>query len=169
MDAFLAKKLNLPQTVVKAALDDWYRSHLKFTTANAKDLWEQNGKPVVSPSTDSGRVTIDDVRRALGVKSGSKEPSPWNSPKAKELAEENGLSEDDFPQSARTGHELKSGYKKISLDDVKAKAGLGTGKFSSTGVAQLALSHGLSPKDFIGVDKIRKSDVEALIKSRGLA
>lgn len=92
----------------------------------------------------------------------------FDSPAAEKLAEENSLSPDDFPQEKRTGRILQSGFRKICLADVKAKVGLGMGKFSSPGVATLAISKGLSPKDFPSLKQIKKADVEFEIRKRNL-
>lgn len=94
------------------------------------------------------------------------EAKDFDSPKAKEVADENGLTADDFPQKERTGRILQSGFRKICLADVKAKAGLGMGKFSSPGVAELAMKNNISPKDFPGKKQIKKGDVEAMIKQK---
>lgn len=90
----------------------------------------------------------------------------FDSPAAEALATKEGLTAEDFPQKERTGRILQSGFRKICLADVKAKAGLGMGKFSSPGVATLAMTNGLSPKDFPGKKQIKKGDVEALIRAR---
>ena len=83
-------------------------------------------------------ATKEDIRKLAGEAPVSKEPSPWSSPHAKKLAEENNLSSDDFPMDSRSGRELKNGYKKISADDVKKRIGVPTNKFSSPAVAVFA-------------------------------
>ena len=66
----------------------------------------------------------------------------------------------------RTGRELKSKVRQISVEDVRAKAGTKHGEFSSPNVRRLAEKHGLSEKDFGAVKVIKKSMVDAKISSK---
>jgi hypothetical protein len=165
MDSFLATELRVDVALVKKALDKFFNQNLRFTCDEAKTLWESHGKPSVSPSGVGGKATKDDVKRAIGEDTKGKDATPWNSPQAESLANTQTpkLTDADFPMDKRTGRELKSGYKKISLADVKAKIGLATGKFSSQGVMELATSHGLTAKDFPGLTTIKKADVNKKI------
>jgi len=94
-------------------------------------------------------------------------PSDWDSKNAKELAEENDLTPNDFPIEERNGRTLKSGLVRISVNDVRRKAGtldnLGEKAFTSPGVYKLAQEHNLSPSSFNVKGRISKSDVQKLI------
>ena len=72
----------------------------KFASPIAKQKWEESGKAnselfSFPPSHKKG-YSLKDVNRALGIEEPIKKASVWASKAAKEEAEKNDLSEDDF-------------------------------------------------------------------------
>lgn len=162
---FISKRFGLKAEDVAQAFQEFYSENLTFTTKTTEALWEKHNRPAVTPTGAGGKVTTDDIKRAVGEKT-SDQVSPWSSPQAEKLAAENHLTPEDFPMATRTGHELKSGYKKVTLADVKAKLGKAIGKFSSKGMEEFAARVGLKAEDFPGLKTIKKADIEAKIASR---
>ena len=99
-----------------------------FASKAAKDLFDENNltlKQVPGTGT-SGKITIADVRLVLGVP--QKRENLFGSPQARELALENGLSQDDFTEEEKSGRTRKSGAAAILLADVKEKLGMAATK-----------------------------------------
>lgn len=181
---FLSTQLKVDEQTTLAAVNEFYsKTEQKFTNKNAKSYYVQHGSPEdVTATGNGGKITINDVKRALGETPSGKVPSEFASVHAKNLADKEGYTSEDFPESSRTGRTLKSVLlsgcsKTIAIEDVKRKAladnkpGVTEGDFySSEGVATLAAENGLSPQDFdIKGRKIKKEDVVELLAQRELS
>jgi hypothetical protein len=183
---FLSQKLNVDETTTLTAVRDFYsKAEQKFTNKNAKAYYEEHGSPENLTATgNGGKITINDVKRAIGENPSGKIPSEFSSIHAKNLSVKYGYESTDFSDNERTGRTLKSVLlsgceKTIAIEDVKRKM-LDDGKeskkiegdfFSSEGVAKLATDNGLSPTDFEHVRgrKIKKDDVKELLEKRETA
>lgn len=178
---FLSTQLKVDEQTTLAAVNEFYsKAEQKFTNKNAKSYYVEHGSPEnVTATGNGGKITINDVKRALGETPTGKIPSEFASVHAKNLAEKEGYTSEDFPDSERTGRQLKSVLlsgcsRTIAIEDVKRKAladqkpGVTEGDFySSEGVAKLAAENGLSPSDFdIKGRKIKKEDVKDLLAQR---
>jgi len=182
---FLSEKLSVDEETVYAAVQKYYsKSKQKFTNKNARAYFVEHGSPDdVTATGNGGKITINDVKRALGEAPSGKIPSEFASVHAKNLATKQGYKSEDFSEADRSGRVLKSVLLSgcehtIAIDDVKRKM-LVDGKekeiqgdfFSSEGVAKLATDNGLSPTDFdhIRGRKIKKEDVKDLLAQREVA
>ena len=116
----------------------------KFASPIAKQKWEESGKAnselfSFSPSHKKG-YTLKDVNQALGIEEPVKKASSLASKAAKEEAEKNNLSENDFS-------EILNSMKKISISDVRKATGQeeenAPKKFASPWAEKLAQENGL--------------------------
>ena len=116
----------------------------KFASPIARQKWEKSGKAnselfSFAPSHKNG-YTLKDVNRALGIEEPVKKSSVWASKAAKEEAEKNDLTENDFSQ-------ILNSVKKISISDVRKATGQeeknAPKKFASTWARELAEKNGL--------------------------
>lgn len=192
---FLAAELKQNVSTVESALNKFYESQpLSFSSKKAEEAYDEAvagktlKKNIVVGTGPSGKVTMDDIRKATGVVAkGAKVPSEWVSTAAKELADEHGFIDTDFNEDDRSGKPTKaplaSGLEhRISIEDVRKRilikaqdAGedvteLKRKFYSSPGVADLAEKNDLSPTDFdVKGEKITKSMVDAKIKQLAVA
>ena len=183
LSKFLSKQLEIDEAVVYSAIQEYYsKSQQKFTNKNSRAYYEEKGSPEgITATGTGGKITMNDVKRALGENPSGKTPSEFVSVHAKNLASKHGYESSDFTDDIRSGRTLKSvllsGCKNtICIEDVKRKM-IADGKetkavendfFSSEGVAKLATDSGLSPTDFdhIRGRKIKKDDVKELLEKR---
>ena len=116
----------------------------KFASPIAKQKWEESGKAnselfSFPPSHKKG-YTLKDVNLALGIEEPVKKASVWASKAAKEEAEKNDLTENDFSQ-------ILNSMKKISISDVRKATGQeeenAPKKFASPWAEKLAQENGL--------------------------
>ena len=107
----------------------------------------------VTGTGDKGKITLDDIRGFLGQEVKAKIENLFASKAARELAEENKLTQADFLVEERNGSPRKSGNKTIRISDVKKKLGLEEKK-------------SVSPKKSKSPEKkkITKKDVKKAIK-----
>jgi len=153
----------------------------QFASKAAEKLFGELGNPSgVVPTGRGGKISADDVRAAAGVETKRKAPSEFSHHTAKTLADEKGLTAEDFPDSKRSGNgtqsPLASGCSnRINVADVRrvmVEKGLAdesdaNALFTSPGVAKAARDAGLSPSDFeLKGGKISKADVESLKQAR---
>lgn len=142
-------------------------------TPQALKLAQENG---LSPSeiAHSGvKITIDDVRAAIGQPK-KNVPADAFTGAARKLAQEHNLTEADFPAELRTGKTRKSGVVEIRLEEVKAKLGLV--KKEDTGVKMSPrakeVAKGLKKKEIASIKgtgkdgRIKLEDVKAYIASK---
>lgn len=103
------------------SLKDVIKINSPFASKKAKEIWNNSKENLellftVSGSSSKGYTTTD-VQKLLGLKIEEKKKAPSIKPfvskKAKVLADENNLTEEDFP-----------GMEKVSLKDVKEKLGM---------------------------------------------
>lgn len=129
---------------------------------------EHNLKESDIPHTGD-KITLDDVRAALGEEKKSKSGDAFTA-KARTLAKENKLTEKDFPVESRTGKTRKTGVVEITVKDVKAKLGLedDTTSVKISPTAKILIKElKLDSTKIKGSGKdgrILKSDVEEFIK-----
>jgi hypothetical protein len=179
MNTFLAKELNVDVAVVSAALEKWNSEQpLVFSSKASAAFYVAKGTPTIKVITgNNGKVTMDDIRRAIGEPLKTSAPSEFVSPNARDLAATEGFSSEDFTEDARTGKEtrspLASGLKhRITIQDVR-RAMLSKGDmsiagtfYSSAGVAKKAADAGLSPTDFnCKGSKITAAQVKEMIEA----
>jgi hypothetical protein len=152
----------------------------QFASKAAEKLFNELKPSGVVPTGRGGKISMDDVRAAAGIETKSKAPSEFSHNTAKTLADTKGLTDDDFPDSKRSGNgtqsPLASGCsKRITIADVRrmmVEKGLADQSdadalFTSPGVAKAAREAGLSPSDFtVKGGKISKADVESLKQDR---
>jgi hypothetical protein len=164
--AFAANKLEISEKTLKEAFLEYAKENPKFSSSKAEELYKElDDKDDVIPSGDGFKITVDDVKKAMGEKTSKKEASQFASKTAEKEASAAGLTASDFPMDERTGRELKSKVRQISVEDVRAKSGTKHGEFSSPNVRREAEKHGLTEKDFGPVKVIKKSMVDAKISN----
>ncbi len=102
---FLSTKFSVEEQTVYAAVQEFYsKSQQKFTNKNARAYYEEHGSPDnVTATGNGGKITINDVKRALGEAPSGKIPSEFSSVHAKNLAIKEGYEISDFSESDRTG------------------------------------------------------------------
>lgn len=174
------------QKEILVALEKFQKSNPRFTNKFTEGLYEDNKDNFVNElrgTGSDGKVTADDVRRAMGEETKSRTPDEFASTSARELADSYGFTSDDFDDNLRHGSKTKaplaSGHSnRINIDDVRALAvsrGVAkdtdvNGLFSSPGVAKFARENNLSPSDFDIKDrKIKREDVKELLSKKSKA
>lgn len=176
LSKFLVEKLvtasnGLTEETIRTALNEYHRHHLVFVSDAAKKSFIDAGQPDgIIPTGKDGKVTVADVKKAAGiVPKDKKQPTPWDSAAAKELAEQYKLTGENFPQNERTGRVLKEGFVKVSVADVRkyVEEVLGIvpdSSFSSPSVAKYAEEEGVKITDFAKGTRITRAVVDAKIK-----
>lgn len=173
---FLAAELKVEPSVMLAAVTKFQAQLPRvFSSKKAEKFFAENGSPANVVASSNGKVTMDDIRTAVGIETKSKLPSEWVSAAASDLAAAKGLKLSDFPETARSGSTVKKALAsgcihRISIQDVR-KIMLENGDvtvaatfFSSPGVHEAAVAAGLSPSDFaVSGRKIKKDDVKMKI------
>jgi RecG-like helicase len=138
-----------------------------FSSPKARDL--AKGLDIAKIQYTGDKITIDDVRKAMGEEPKAKVASMFASAQAKDLATKNELTQDSFEDEEKSGKERKNGDKTITLEDVKKKLGLIVKNiWSSPQIQALAEKHGLTEKSIDARSaggKITKAIVEAAIKA----
>lgn len=123
----ISKKYDIPIEQLYELAGDRVKKQNPFASPAAEDFAKRVGVNVstLKPSGKTGKITIDDIRLAIGEETKRKEENLFASPAAKKLADENNLTQSDFSQKERTGKRRKaSGNRTISVEDVRKKLGL---------------------------------------------
>lgn len=173
---FIAENTEYDENILLDALNK-YNEPRKFSNKNVEAYFEENDSPEnVVATGKKGLITLNDIKRALGIEVKKKTPSEWVSADARKLAEQYELASEDFSEEDRSGNSIKSPLQsgcehRITISDVRARL-LKDGiedvedKFYTTkGVAKLAKDSGLSPSDFNNIKgrKIKEGEVKEKI------
>lgn len=141
-------------------------------TPKARELARENNLDAADIAHSGEKITLDDVRAALGEKKKARESDAFTA-KARILARENDLSENDFPVGERSGKTRKTGTVEISVADVRKKLGI----VKDSPKAPPASPKALEIAEDLGIDirkvkgsgksgRVLKSDIEEYIKSK---
>lgn len=123
----IASKYDIPIEDLYELAGDRVKKQNPFASPAAKDFAKKVGVNVstVKPSGKTGKITIDDIRLAIGEEPKRKDENLFSSPAAKKLASENDLTQSDFAPKERSGKRRKSsGNRTISIEDVRKKLGI---------------------------------------------
>ena len=160
----LSKQFDLEIDEVKECAGDLLKKQSPYT-AKAKIFAEKNDIDIQKVKAKGEKVTVDDIRKFMGISKGSDAFTA----KARILAKENDLTESDFPVKSRSGKVRKTGVKEITIGDVRENLGL-TKKSSpkaSPKAKEMAEKLGvdLAKVDGSGKDgRIKKEDIEKFVK-----
>ncbi len=125
--ADIADKFDLPLEELYKVAGDRVKKPNLFASPAAADFAKKVGVSCdgVKPSGKTGKITIDDIRLAIGEEPKKKKENLFASPAAKKLAEENDLKQEDFGPKDKTGKRRKASKKRtITIKDVRKKLGL---------------------------------------------
>ena len=160
----LSKKFDLEIDEVKECAGDLLKKQSPYT-AKAKKLAEENDIDIQKVKTKGEKVTVDDIRKFMGI---SKSSDAFTA-KARLLAKENDLTEKDFPVESRSGKTRKSGTKEITIGDVRLELGLveNSPPKVSPKAKEIAEKLGVNLVKVKGSGKdgrIKKEDIEKFVK-----
>jgi hypothetical protein len=140
-----------------------------FSSSKAEELAKSSGVKIEDIVHSGDKITVDDVRKAMGEEPKTKVASLFASKQARELAEKNSKTESDFSEEDRTGEARKSGETTITMMDVKRKLGLVAKNVWGSPISkELAEKHNLDETSITARSaggKITKAMVEAAIKA----
>lgn len=122
----IAKEFDLDLKKVQNLVKDEIPLAPVFASKTARELAKEKGLKAskIKATGKNGKITVDDVRIAAGEEPKKKVENLFASTAGKKLAEEHGLTQDNFEESEKTGNPRKSGSITITIEDVKLKAGL---------------------------------------------
>ena len=125
--ADIADKFDLPIDELYKVAGDRVKKPNLFASPAAADFAKKVGVSCdgVKASGKTGKITIDDIRLAIGEEPKKKKENLFASPAAKKLAQENNLKQEDFGPKDKTGKRRKASKKRtITIKDVRKKLGL---------------------------------------------
>lgn len=171
----ITNEFNLDMNEIKDKIKDIYVPATMFASISAKEKAKELKLDInkIVPSSKNGKITLEDVKKAAGIKVEKKESiSPFVSQRAYELAVENNLSEKDFPVSERSGKDRKTKKKdKITVEDVRKKIVISSNSFSfaSKEAKKMAEQFNVDVSKITGTgkdNKIRKVDIEDFLQEK---
>ena len=160
----LSEKFDLEIDEVREFAGELIKKESLYTT-KAIQFAKENDIDIEKVKAKGTKVTVEDIRKFMGISKGSDAFTA----KARVLAKENDLAEKDFPVESRSGKVRKSGVKEITIGDVRSKLGLveKSSPKASPKAKEMAdkLGVDLTKIDGSGKDgRIKKEDIEKFVK-----